>query len=83
MFSLEKIQKLFNDQEDFMVQQLIIDVNFGSVDSVLKTIREFLVEKRQDDLLEIVDFYVENHCYENYNDEDVECFNDSISQYIE
>ena len=83
MFSLEKIQKLFNDSEDFMVQQLIIDVNFGSVDSVLKTIREFLVEKRQDDLLEIVDFYVENHCYENYNDKDVECFNDSISQYIE
>ena len=83
MFSLEKIQKLFNDHEDFMVQQLIIDVNFGSVDSVLKTIREFLVEKRQDDLLEIVDFYVENHFYQNYNDEDVECFNDFISQYIE
>ena len=83
MFSLEKIQKLFNNHEDFMVQQLIIDVNFGSVDSVLKTIREFLVEKRQDDLLEILDFYVENHCYDNYNDEDVECFNDSISQYIE
>lgn len=63
MFSIEKIQKLMNDPEDFMVQQLIDAVNTGSIFTVVAifdSIREFLEEKRQDDLLELVDFYLEN-----------------------
>lgn len=85
MFSLEKIQKLFNDHEDFIVQQFIMAVNFGDVDTVgaiFELIRDLLVEKRQDDLLELVDFFLENHLYQGPQDDDSEDFEDLISPYI-
>lgn len=64
MFSIEKIQQLMNDPEDFLVQELILAVNLGQQETVgyiFMSIREFLEEKRQDDLLELVDFYLENY----------------------
>lgn len=64
MFSLEKIQKLFSDYEDFTVQNFITAVNYGdgnTVDAILESIMSFLEEKRQDDLVELIDFYIENH----------------------
>lgn len=64
MFSIEKIQQLMNDPEDFLVQQLILAVNLGQQETVgyiFMAIREFLEEKRQDDLLELVDFYLEDN----------------------
>ena len=85
MFSLEKIKKLFNDSEDFTVQQFIMAVNFGDVDTVgaiFELIREFLLEKRQDDLLELVDFFLENHFYQGPQDDDSEDFEDCISTLI-
>lgn len=72
MFSLEKIQELFNDSEDFIVQGFIMAVNYGdvkTVDGILESIKCFLEEKRQDDLLELVDYYLENHVYSKSDDE--------------
>lgn len=86
MYSLEKIQKLFGDNEDFIVQNFITAVNYGegeTVGAILESIGEFLVEKRQDDLLELVDFYLVNHNPEEHYNEDDEDFEDFISPYIE
>lgn len=76
MFSLEKIQELFGDSEDFLIQNFIMAVNFGNletIDSLFESIRDLLEEKRQDDLLELVDYYLENHCY-NESDDDADLF---------
>ena len=85
MFSLEKIQKLFSNYEDFTVQNFITAVNYGEGDTVgaiLESIMSFLVEKRQDDLLELVDFFLENHFYQGPQDDDSEDFEDCISTLI-
>lgn len=84
MYSPEKIQKLFHNPKDFTAKQFITAVNFGSTESlcaIFESIREFLSEKRQDDLLELIDFYlVNNHPEEYYNE--YGDFEDFISPYI-